>query len=114
MTGRAHAVLFGFQGKKIGAMFKALGPEEKSKYEDLAKKDKERYAREMEAYKAQQASLQKHSLALAKSPSPKLRTDSHVSSNPTSTTCSSFRNNHKLERYPGDGTTTSSGKLWLV
>lgn len=49
-------VLFGFQGKKIGAMFKALEPEEKSKYEDLAKKDKERYTREMEAYKAKQQS----------------------------------------------------------
>jgi hypothetical protein len=41
---------FGEMGKLTGQKFKALTPEEKSKYEALAAKDKERYIKEMAAY----------------------------------------------------------------
>ena len=47
-----------FQGKLIGEKFKALTPEEKSKYEDLAAKDKKRYEREMAEYKAKKQAEQ--------------------------------------------------------
>lgn len=39
-----------FQAKLVSEQFKALGPEEKKKYEDMAKKDKERYGEEMKNY----------------------------------------------------------------
>lgn len=42
---------FGELGKKIGEMFRELSPEEKLKYEEMAKKDKARYQREIAAYK---------------------------------------------------------------
>lgn len=38
------------QGRKIGQMFKALTPEEKAKYEELANKDKTRFQDESKAY----------------------------------------------------------------
>jgi len=46
---------FGDVGKKIGQMFRALTPKEKSKFEKMANKDKERYRREMDAYNKKQA-----------------------------------------------------------
>lgn len=42
------------QGKELGSRFKALSPEEKKKYEDMAAQDKIRYQKEMAAYKAKQ------------------------------------------------------------
>ena len=42
---------FGEMGKLTGQRFKALTPEEKSKYEALSAKDSERYKKEMAAYK---------------------------------------------------------------
>jgi hypothetical protein len=43
---------FGEMGKLTGQKFKALTPEEKSKYEALGAKDSERYKKEMAAYKS--------------------------------------------------------------
>ena len=43
---------FGELGKKIGELFRGLSADEKEKYEELAKKDKERYQREMAEYKS--------------------------------------------------------------
>ncbi|GBF95760.1 hypothetical protein Rsub_08196 [Raphidocelis subcapitata] len=37
--------------KELGAAWKLLGEKEKSKYEDMAKKDKERYEKEVAKYK---------------------------------------------------------------
>ena len=42
---------FGELGKLVGAKFKSLSAEEKKPYEDMAEKDKARYAKEMAAYK---------------------------------------------------------------
>ena len=42
--------------KKIAELWKELSAEDKAPYEEKAKKDKERYGKEMEAYKAKQAS----------------------------------------------------------
>lgn len=38
----------------IGQKFKALTPQEKSKYEDMAEKDKQRYTKAMGAYEKKQ------------------------------------------------------------
>jgi len=43
---------FGQLGKLIGEKFKALSSEERAKYDALAKKDKQRYEKEMTAYQA--------------------------------------------------------------
>ena len=42
----------GEMGKALGAMWKDLTDKEKVKYEDLAKKDKERYEKEKAKYQA--------------------------------------------------------------
>jgi hypothetical protein len=42
------------QGKLIGEKFKALSSEEREKYDELAKKDKARYERDMAAYQEKQ------------------------------------------------------------
>mmetsp|Transcript_322 Transcript_322/g.459 ORF Transcript_322/g.459 Transcript_322/m.459 type:complete len:815 (-) Transcript_322:58-2502(-) len=47
-------ISFGDMGKEIGARFRALTPEEKKKYEDMAATDKIRYKKAMDAYKAKQ------------------------------------------------------------
>jgi len=41
---------FGEMGKKLGEMFRGLSPEEKEKYEKMAKDDKARYKRELSDY----------------------------------------------------------------
>jgi len=46
---------FGDLAKEISEKFRKLTDEDKKEYEDLASKDKERYAKEMAAYKAQEA-----------------------------------------------------------
>jgi hypothetical protein len=38
----------------VGAKFKALTPQEKSKYEEMAEKDKQRYTKAMGAYEKKQ------------------------------------------------------------
>jgi hypothetical protein len=48
-------ITFGELGKKMGEMFKALSPKEKSKYEEMAKKDQLRYKKEFAAYKEKQS-----------------------------------------------------------
>jgi hypothetical protein len=50
------SITFGELGKKIGQMFKALSPKEKSKYEEMAKQDKVRAKKEMSAYKGEKPS----------------------------------------------------------
>jgi structure-specific recognition protein 1 len=50
----SHTSHLTFQGKLIGAKFRALSPEEKRKYEELAKKDKVRATKAMAAYKEKQ------------------------------------------------------------
>ena len=47
-------VTFADLGKTIGAMWKAVTPEEKEQYEELAVADKQRFATEMAAYKLTQ------------------------------------------------------------
>ena len=47
---------FGDIGKKLGELFRALSPEEKEKYDAMARKDKDRYDRAMAAYKNQGSS----------------------------------------------------------
>ncbi|CAJ1896816.1 unnamed protein product [Cylindrotheca closterium] len=47
-------ISFGDTGKELGARFRALSPEEKKKYEDMAAEDKIRYKGEMDAYKKKQ------------------------------------------------------------
>jgi structure-specific recognition protein 1 len=49
------------QGKLIGAKFKALSSEEREKYDELAKKEKQRYEKEMAAYEAKKKSEQNDS-----------------------------------------------------
>ena len=46
---------FGEVGKALGEKWKNVGAEEKLGYEEMAKADKERYVREMKAYKAKAA-----------------------------------------------------------
>ena len=48
-------ISFGETAKIISTRFKALSAEEKSKWTKLAAKDKERYKKEMAAYKAKRA-----------------------------------------------------------
>jgi hypothetical protein len=48
-------ITFGELGKKMGELFKALSAKEKSKYEDMAKKDQVRYKKELAAYKEKQS-----------------------------------------------------------
>jgi hypothetical protein len=48
-------VTFGEVGKLLGERWKALTNDEKTEYEDKAKKDKDRYLKEMEAYKGGEA-----------------------------------------------------------
>lgn len=48
---RMAGVTFGEVGKLLGERWKALSADDKTEYEDQAKKDKERYAKELEAYK---------------------------------------------------------------
>lgn len=55
------ALTFGELGKKIGELFKGLTAEEKVKYENLAKADKQRYNNEMAAYKEQKKSASDNS-----------------------------------------------------
>ncbi len=43
---------FGELGKLMGQKYKALTPEERAKYDKMAEDDKERYSREMKAYKS--------------------------------------------------------------
>jgi structure-specific recognition protein 1 len=45
-------IVFTDVAKKIGELWKAAGPADKAPFEELAKQDKERYAREMAAFKA--------------------------------------------------------------
>jgi structure-specific recognition protein 1 len=45
---------FGDLGKLVGQKYKAMTPEEKAKYDKMAKDDKERYVREMKAYKSKE------------------------------------------------------------
>ena len=47
---------FGELGKLIGVAWKNVSEEEKKKYEDMNKEDKERYDKEMAAYKAKKKS----------------------------------------------------------
>lgn len=42
---------FGELGKKIGELFRQLSPEEKEKYEQMARDDKARFKKEMASYK---------------------------------------------------------------
>jgi HMG (high mobility group) box len=42
------------QGKKIGELFKALSPDERAKYDEMNKKDIERYNKELAAYESKQ------------------------------------------------------------
>ncbi|KAK9811520.1 hypothetical protein WJX72_005220 [[Myrmecia] bisecta] len=48
-------IAFGEIGKVMGEKWKQVSPEERAKYEQMAANDKERYARDMEAYKEKQA-----------------------------------------------------------
>ena len=50
-----------WQGKLVGERFKALTPEEKSKYEEMAAKDKKRYQNDMAEYKAKKQAEQDES-----------------------------------------------------
>ena len=43
---------FGAMGKALGEKWKSIEPKDKTKYEELAKKDKERYEKEKAAYEA--------------------------------------------------------------
>ena len=45
------SLTFGDLGKTVGAMWKAASPAEKKPFEDLAARDRARYARELEGYK---------------------------------------------------------------
>lgn len=47
-------ICFAMKGKIIGKQFKALSPEEKEKFDELAAKDKERYTKEMAEYQKKQ------------------------------------------------------------
>jgi HMG (high mobility group) box len=46
------AYTFTRQGKKIGELFKALSPDERAKYDEMNKKDAERYNKELAAYES--------------------------------------------------------------
>lgn len=48
-------IKFGEVGKVLGEMWKNIGPEEKSKYEEQAKVEKVKAQAAMDAYKAQKA-----------------------------------------------------------
>ena len=49
---------FGDLGKTVGAMWKAATPGEKKPFEDLAARDRARYARELEEYKKERLAEQ--------------------------------------------------------
>lgn len=51
---RQPELTFGELGQKLGEMFRKLTPEEKEKYEKLAREDKARFSKETAAYKAKQ------------------------------------------------------------
>jgi HMG (high mobility group) box len=51
---RQPELTFGELGQKLGEMFRNLTPEEKEKYEKLARDDKARFSKETAAYKAKQ------------------------------------------------------------
>lgn len=51
---RQPELKFGELGQKLGEMFRNLTPEEKEKYEKMARDDKARFSKESAAYKAKQ------------------------------------------------------------
>ncbi len=70
------SLTFGDLGKTVGAMWKAATPGEKKPFEDLAARDRARYARELEEYKKerlaeQEAEVDSDDEPLMKKPTPK-------------------------------------------
>ena len=70
------SLTFGDLGKTVGAMWKAATPSEKKPFEDLAARDRARYARELEEYKKerlaeQEAEVDSDDEPLMKKPTPK-------------------------------------------
>jgi structure-specific recognition protein 1 len=54
-------ISFGEIGRALGEKWKVISSEEKAKFEEMAKKDKERHRREMAEYNAKQKSADKDS-----------------------------------------------------